>query len=155
MLSVRAFILAGALLFLGARVPSFDLPHHCGGCDAWNAPREPFRIFGNSYFVGPAGLGSVLITSPRGHILLDGALPQSAPLIDANIRKLGFRTEDIRLIVNSHAHYDHAGGIAALQRISKATVAASAAGARALQDGAPTPTIRSSASDARRMRFPP
>ena len=96
-------------------------------------------MFGNTYFVGPAGLGSVLVTSDAGHVLLDGALPQSAPLIDANIRALGFRTEDVRVIVNSHAHFDHAGGIAALQRASGATVAASPAGARALERGGPVP----------------
>jgi metallo-beta-lactamase class B len=71
-------------------------------------------------------------------ILLDGALPQSAPLIAENIRKLGFRIEDVRLIVNSHTHYDHAGGIAALQRASGAIVAASPAGALALNQGGPT-----------------
>ena len=65
-------------------------------------------------------------------------MPQSAPLIDASIRKLGFRTEDVRLILNSHAHTDHAGGIAALQRASGARVAASPAGAKALQRGAST-----------------
>src|SRR5215475_7386569 len=92
-----------------------DAPKRCEPCDGWNAPQEPFRIFGNTYYVGVAGLSSVLVASDKGLILLDGGLPQSAPLIDANIRKLGFRTEDVRLIVNSHAHFDHAGGIAALQ----------------------------------------
>jgi metallo-beta-lactamase class B len=92
-------------------------------------------VFGNTYFVGTAGLGTVLVTSEKGHVLLDGGLPQSAPLIDASIRKLGFRTEDVRLIVNSHAHYDHAGGIGALQRASGAMVAASASGAAAIEMG--------------------
>ena len=115
-----------------------DPPNSCFDCAEWNAPFEPFRIFGNTYYVGVAGLSAVLIASDRGLILLDGALPQSAPLIDANIRKLGFRTEDIRLIVNSHAHFDHAGGIAALQRATGAQVAASAAGAKAIEQGEPT-----------------
>jgi metallo-beta-lactamase class B len=115
-----------------------DPPKQCDSCAEWNAPREPFKIYGNTYYVGVAGLSAVLITSSQGLILLDGGLPQSAPLIDANIRKLGFRTEDVKLIVNSHAHYDHAGGIAALQRASGARVAASAAGARALEQGQPT-----------------
>lgn len=116
-----------------------DAPKSCDACAEWNAPQEPFRVFGNTYYVGVAGLSAVLISSDRGLILLDGGLPQSAPLIDANIRKLGFRTEDVRLIVNSHAHFDHAGGIAALQRASGATVAASAPGARAIESGAPPP----------------
>jgi metallo-beta-lactamase class B len=110
----------------------------CTQCDQWNERREPFRVFANTYYVGTGGLGAVLITSDSGHILLDGALPQSAPIIDANIRALGFRTEDVRLIVNSHVHFDHAGGIAALQRASGARVAASPASARALEQGRPT-----------------
>ena len=116
-----------------------DRPIDCASCAEWNRSQEPIQVFGNTYYVGMAGVSAVLIVSDDGHILLDGALPQSAPLIDANIRKLGFRAEDIRVIVNSHAHYDHAGGIAALQRASGATVVASEAGARALENGEPTP----------------
>lgn len=115
-----------------------DPPKKCDSCDEWNKPQEPFRVFGNTYYVGVTGLGSVLVTSDKGLILLDGGLTQSAPFIDASIRKLGFRTEDVRLIVNSHAHFDHAGGIAALQRASGAQVAASASGARAIEGGQPT-----------------
>ncbi|HEU4781633.1 MAG TPA: subclass B3 metallo-beta-lactamase [Steroidobacteraceae bacterium] len=114
-----------------------DPPKACDPCDEWNKPQEPFRIFGDTYFVGTEGLASILIASTDGSILLDGGLPQSAPLIAANIRKLGFDLKDVRLIVNSHMHYDHAGGIAALQRASGATVAASAAGAVALEQGGP------------------
>jgi len=95
-------------------------------------------VFGNAYYVGVAGLSSILVTSDAGHVLLDGALPQSAPLIDENIRKIGFRTRDIRVITVSHAHFDHVGGIAAIQRASGAVVAASAAGAKALEQGEPT-----------------
>jgi metallo-beta-lactamase class B len=115
-----------------------DPPHRCDACDGWNRPQTPFRVFGNTYFVGTAGLGAVLVTSDAGHILLDGGLPQSAVPIDASIRALGFRTTDVKLIVNSHAHYDHAGGVAALARTSGATVAASVSGAQALERGEPT-----------------
>jgi metallo-beta-lactamase class B len=132
-----------------------DPPKKCDDCSRWNAPREPFRIFGNTYFVGVADLSSVLIVSDNGMILVDGALPQSAPLIDANIRKLGFKTENVRLIVNSHAHFDHAGGIAALQRASGASVAMSAAGARALEQGLPTPDDPQYGLGSRFMSFPP
>lgn len=116
-----------------------DRPIVCADCDDWNAPREPVRVFGNTYFVGTEGLSAVLITSDAGHILLDGGLPQSAPLIEANIRALGFALKDVRLILNSHEHYDHAGGIAALQRASGARVAASPAAARAFHLGHPLP----------------
>jgi metallo-beta-lactamase class B len=112
-----------------------DPPKMCPSCAEWNAPLDPVRLFGNTYYVGTARLSSVLVTSERGHILLDGGLPQSAEEIDWHIRRLGFRTEDVRLIVNSHAHYDHAGGIHALAAASGATVAASASGADALKRG--------------------
>ena len=122
--------------------PTFksDPPPKCGDCDEWNKPREPFKLFGNSYYVGTDGLSAILIVGDSGHVLLDGGLEQSAAVIDANVRKLGFKTEDIKLIVNSHGHYDHAGGIAALQRASGATVAASPSGADALQRGEETTT---------------
>ena len=125
------------LLLSFAQVPRFlsDPPHQCDSCDEWNKPREPFKIFGNTYFVGTDGLSAILIDGGEGLVLLDGGLEQSAALIDANIRKLGFRPRDVRLIVNSHGHYDHAGGIAALQRASGAAVAASPSGASALQRG--------------------
>jgi metallo-beta-lactamase class B len=107
----------------------------CGKCVEWNQPQQPFNVYGNTWYVGTSELSSVLITSAHGHILLDGALPQSAKLIEDNIRALGFRVEDIKLIVNSHVHHDHAGGIAALQRASGAKVAASASAAQALKNG--------------------
>lgn len=66
-----------------------------------------------------------MITSDAGHMLIDGALPESVGQITANIRQLGFRVEDVKLIVNSHVHFDHAGGIAELQRLSGAKVVAS------------------------------
>jgi metallo-beta-lactamase class B len=112
-----------------------DPPVMCADCPAWNADREPFRVFGNTYYVGTEHLSSILITSDHGHILLDGGLPQSAELIDRHIRRLRFRTEDVKLIVNSRAQFDRAGGIHALQHASGATVAASAADARALKQG--------------------
>jgi metallo-beta-lactamase class B len=130
---------ACALVTAGQRLPALqpDAPVACDACTEWNMPRAPFRVFGNTYYVGVAGLSAVLVTSNAGSILLDGGLPQSAPLIEENIRSLGFRPDAIRLIVNSHEHYDHAGGIAALQRLSGATVAASGPGVRALGRGFP------------------
>src|SRR5262245_47543180 len=95
LLGLVAFVAGGA----GRTAFKPDPPKECEGCAGWNTPQEPFRVFGNTYYVGVAGLSSVLVTSDKGLILLDGGLPQSAALIDANIRSLGFRTEDIRLIV--------------------------------------------------------
>ena len=98
------------VLLVAFQTPSFqwDPPHKCEDCPAWNKGREPFKLYGNTYYVGTDGLSSILITGDAGHILLDGGLEQSAPLIDANIRKLGFKTQDVKLIVNSHGHFDHA-----------------------------------------------
>lgn len=119
--------------------PQADAPITCDSCDGWNEARDAFKVFGNTYYVGVAGLSSVLIASDAGLVLIDGALPQSVPHIDAAIRSLGFETENIKLILNGHAHYDHAGGIHALQRFTGARVATGAAAVRALTEGRPTP----------------
>ncbi|NVD71361.1 subclass B3 metallo-beta-lactamase [Duganella sp. BJB1802] len=103
--------------------------------DDWNKPVEPFQIHGNTYYVGVSSLSSVLVTSPQGHILLDGGYPDSPQRIAASIRKLGFRVRDIKLILSSHDHFDHAGGIAELQRMTGATVVASPLTAAALKRG--------------------
>ncbi len=116
-----------------------DPPHVCGSCAEWNGPRQPFKLYGNTYFVGPAGLSALLITSPQGHILVDTGLEQSAAIIDANIRALGFKTTDVKLILTSHGHFDHVGGVHALARYTKAEVVGSPQTARALAIGAPTP----------------
>ncbi len=102
---------------------------------AWNRPVPPFRVAGNVYYVGAAGVSSFLITTPQGHILLDGGLPETAPLIEKNIAALGFRLTDVKYLLNSHAHFDHAGGLAELKRLSGAQMAASRADARALEAG--------------------
>ena len=107
----------------------------CPQCGAWNKDQAPFQIFGNTYYVGTHGLSSVLVTSPQGHVLIDGALPQSAPLIAAHIEQLGFKTSDVKAILNSHVHFDHAGGIAELQKLSGAKVIASDIATKALANG--------------------
>jgi metallo-beta-lactamase class B len=112
-------------------------PSSCAACAEWNRAQKPFRVFGNTYYVGPHGLSSILITSDRGHVLIDGALPESAEVIVGNIKSLGFRIEDVKLILNSHVHYDHAGGIAELQRLSGARVMASSWSAAVLRSGKP------------------
>ena len=88
----------------------------------WNKPHKPFQIYGNTYYVGTAELTSILVTSEFGHVLIDGALPESAAQIKANIETLGFKLTDVKAILNSHTHVDHAGGIAELQRLSGADV---------------------------------
>jgi len=103
--------------------------------DDWVADQKPFKLYGNSYYVGSKGLSAVLITSPAGHILIDGTVAENAPMIARHVRQLGFKMEDIKLILNSHAHSDHAGGIAELQRQSGAQVLGGAATLPTLTDG--------------------
>ncbi len=79
--------------------------------------------------MGAAGVSSFLITSPQGHILLDGGLAETAPQIEKNITALGFRMQDVKFLLNSHAHYDHCGGLAELKRASKAQMVANEADA--------------------------
>jgi metallo-beta-lactamase class B len=103
----------------------------------WYAPQEPFAVYGNTYYVGTGGISAVLITSPAGHILIDVGAPMSPPQIVEHIRQLGFKVEDIRYILNSHAHHDHAGGISELQKLSGATVLASPASLDVISSGQP------------------
>jgi len=134
---IASLVLLALVLFQKPFVADPD--HKCGDCPTWNKPREPFKVYGNTYYVGTDGLSALLITGDAGHILLDAGLSQSAPLIDANIRKLGFKTEDVKIIAVSHGHFDHGGGVASLQRHTGATVVASASTADALRRGENTP----------------
>ena len=112
----------------------------CPSCAEWLIHHEPVRIFGNVYFVGTNGITSLLITSSAGHILLDVGLPDAAPIVLANIRKLGFRVRDVKVILNSHDHFDHAGGIAAVQRATGARVEVSAPSDSVLRRGTSLPS---------------
>ena len=107
----------------------------CVNDPSWTSAQKPFRIYGNTWHVGPRGLGVFLITAPSGHVLIDGGVPGNAPLIEANIRSLGFNLRDIKWILNSHAHCDHAGGMAKLVRATGAQVIASAADTKSLARG--------------------
>lgn len=101
----------------------------------WNTPYEPFRVIGNIYYVGTKGVSAWLITTPKGHIVIDGIMPQSAPQIIANIKTLGFDIHDVKILLNSHAHVDHAGGLAGLQRASGSQMIASAPDKPVLERG--------------------
>ncbi len=85
-----------------------------------NQPVEPFHIIGNIYYVGASDIASYLIVTPAGDILLDGGFVETAAMIEANIRKLGFKLSDVKFILSSHEHLDHAGGISELQRATGA-----------------------------------
>lgn len=92
----------------------------------WNTPVKPFRIIGNVYYVGVEGVASFLITTPQGNILLDGGLAETAPLIEKSISDLGFKLADVKFLLNSHAHFDHCGGLTELKKRTGAQMVASA-----------------------------
>ncbi len=141
---MRSFAAIAALLAAGCTAtPAPQLPaaaaaqgaSACADDAGWNEPAAPFRIHGDTWFVGTCGITALLVTSTDGHVLLDTGTGEAAPQIIANVRAAGFRVEDIRYIVNSHAHMDHAGGIAAIQAASGATVVALEAARPALLGG--------------------
>ena len=109
--------------------------YQCKDWDDYDKPAPPVRIFGNTYLVGTCGISSILITDPAGDILIDGGTEQDADLIAANVRSLGFQLSDIKYLLLSHEHYDHAGGLSKLQRMSGAQLIASPGEARVLDSG--------------------
>jgi len=109
--------------------------HACEGDPSWTAPQAPVRIHGNTYHVGPRGLGVFLITAPTGHVLIDGAAPGNAARIEANVRSLGFDPRDIKWILVSHGHCDHAGDVAELVKRTGAQVIAGTGDADLLARG--------------------
>lgn len=112
-----------------------ELVSQCGDRDGWSDPAPPTHVFGNVYMVGTCGIVALLITSPDGHILIDGATAEAAPGIAANIGKLGFDPEEVKYILNSHEHIDHAGGLAELRNLTGAKLVARAAGKAVLESG--------------------
>jgi len=104
-------------------------------------PAEPFRIADNFYYVGADAVSAFLITGPEGHVVLDGGYPSTGPMIIASIAQLGFDIKDVKVLLNSVPHRDHAGGIAALQQASGAAVWASEASAYTISTGGDDPDI--------------
>lgn len=127
----RAYLASDAQITAAEAAPIGDT----GITMRWNERLAPFTIIDNVHFVGTQGLGVFLITTPKGHILIDGALAQSVPQVLDNIRALGFDPRDIRYLLNTHAHYDHAAGLAGVQRASGAAMIASAADKPYLEAG--------------------
>lgn len=101
----------------------------------WNLPFEPFRVAGPIHYVGTSELAAYLIQTPEGHILIDGGLPESAPLIEQSIRQLGLKVEDVEILLTSQAHFDHVGSLAALQKASGGKVMIMAGDAALVEAG--------------------
>ena len=107
----------------------------CKDWDDWDKPAPPVRVHANTFLVGTCGISSILITGEQGDVLIDGGTEAGADLIADNIRKLGFRLSDVKIILQSHEHIDHIGGVARLQRLTGAQVYASPAAAKVLATG--------------------
>jgi metallo-beta-lactamase class B len=102
---------------------------------SWNQPVKPYRVIGDIWYVGASGVTSFLITTSKGHILLDSGLPETVPLIKQNVAQLGFKLTDVKILINSHAHYDHSGGLAELKELTGANLMATEADAALLARG--------------------
>lgn len=102
---------------------------------------EPFRIAGNLYYVGANDVASFLLTGPEGHVLIDGGYPGTVPMIMASIAELGFDIRDVRILLNTHYHFDHAGGLAELQEASGAELWVSEPDADAVASGGDDPAL--------------
>jgi metallo-beta-lactamase class B len=102
---------------------------------AWNRPVKPFRVAGNIYYVGAEGVASYLITTSEGHILLDSGLPETVPRIQSSLNQLGFRIDEVKVLINSHAHFDHAGGFAHLKKLTGARLMIAEGDAKLISDG--------------------
>jgi metallo-beta-lactamase class B len=101
----------------------------------WNQPVSPFRIIANIHYVGTNELAAYLISTPDGHVLIDGGLPESAPIIEQSIRRLGFKVEDVRMLLTTQAHFDHVGSLAALAAASGGKVLVMAGDDRLVEHG--------------------
>jgi metallo-beta-lactamase class B len=108
---------------------------------AYNHAFTPYRVIGNIYYVGTNEIAQFLITTPAGHILLDSGFEESVPRLRDNVRKLGFRFEDIKILLSSHAHIDHVQAHALVRRLTGAQVVASAADAAYIAAGGKGETV--------------
>jgi len=129
---VFAFVFLACAVTLGACASQSGVPREMR---SWNRPYAPYRIIGNIYYVGSNGVAQFLITTPQGHILLDSGFEASVPRLADNVRQLGFRFEDVKLLLASHAHIDHVQGHALVRRMTGAQVVASAPDAPVIAAG--------------------
>jgi len=140
-MSARLALLAGAALLLSGSAIASDvvspaeLARACEGKDGWDDRAPPALLVPGTYYVGTCGVTALLVTGPAGHVLIDGITEKAAPLIAANIERLGYRLRDVKLLLNSHEHLDHAGGFAALKKRTGARLLARAESRPGLETG--------------------
>ena len=141
-----ARLLSAALLFTAAapaQAPAADARMgwalQCKDWDKWDKPAPPFRVYGDTWYVGTCGIAAILVTGEDGDILIDGRPANAGDLVAANIRKLGFKLSDVKILLHTHEHSDHAGGLARLKQLTGAPLYASPHAATALEKGASNP----------------
>jgi len=131
-------VMFASLLALAAAAQAAPIEQHqaeCAGKEGWSDPAPPIHVFANVYDVGTCGLVVLLITGPRGHILIDSGTADAAPDIARNIERLGFELTDIKLMLASHEHLDHVGGAAELKRRTGARLMVMPAARYAVESG--------------------
>ena len=107
----------------------------CADDSGWDEPGPAFQVHANTYYVGTCGISAILITGDEGHVLIDGGTGKGAAPIAANIEALGFELSDVKLLLHSHEHFDHVGGLAELQQRTGARLLASPAAAPVMASG--------------------
>jgi metallo-beta-lactamase class B len=125
-------------LLLGGCLPQTGVPYPMHG---WNRPFPSYRVIGNIYYVGTNEIAQFLIVTPAGHILIDSGFEASVPRLRENVQKLGYRFEDIRILLSSHAHIDHVQAHAMVRKLTGAQVIASAQDARFIAAGGKGETV--------------
>jgi len=103
--------------------------------ESWTKDYQPFRIVGNLYYVGTFDLASFLITTPKGHILINSGLAESVPMIRSHIEALGFKFLDIKILLATHGHFDHVAGMAEIKKLTGAKMMIESGDAQILSDG--------------------
>ena len=130
---------ASLLLLAAAPMVSGDLANACKGRDGWADPAPPARIAEGLYDVGTCGITVVLVTTPAGHVLIDAGPAEAAPLVAANVERLGYKLADVRYVLSGHEHVDHAGGFAELLRRTSATLIVSERSRASIESGTIAP----------------
>nr|QDC28543.1 subclass B3 metallo-beta-lactamase [uncultured bacterium] len=126
---------------LAAPPPSTDgalLASACAGRDGWSEPAPPVHVEGNTWYVGTCGITVLLVSTPGGLVLIDSGPMDAAPLVLANIARLGFKASEVRWLLTTHEHHDHAGSLAELQRATGAKLATLASARQVLETGTPS-----------------
>jgi metallo-beta-lactamase class B len=135
MLRYSVVLLIAAPVVLPAQTSPLTAEQRAQFHGPYSQPEEPFRLIGNIYYVGAKNIASYLVTTPQGNILIDTGTTEMTPVITANIEKLGFKVRDIKIMLSSHAHFDHIGGHAAMKKLTGARVMAMRQDAEALEAG--------------------